>query len=113
MTLSTILVVTLLTVGLSWLSAIPLARQMWPWAIRHDRVSIANLLPTAWPIWLHGLAVFGLMQGSIWIIGAFASKEDVAVYGVANRLAAIFSLVTVGSRLFTADNCARTQGMTA
>lgn len=93
MTLSTILMVTLLTVGLSWLSAIPLARQMWPWAIRHDRASLGNLFRTAWPIWLHGLAVFALMQGSIWIIGAFASKEDVAVYGVASRLAAIFSLV--------------------
>lgn len=91
--LDRILILSLLAVALSGLTAIPLARYVLPGSSSLGLISIASFIPTACPIWLHGLAVFGLIHGGIWIIGAFATSEEVAIYGAASRLASVFALV--------------------
>lgn len=80
-----------LAFGLS--CAVPLLRWLRPWDFSVQPTTARTIISTAWPIWLHGLAAFGLLQASIWIIGARLGKEDVAIYGAASRLAALFSLV--------------------
>ncbi|WP_232203541.1 oligosaccharide flippase family protein [Rubrobacter xylanophilus] len=43
----------------------------------------------AWPLLITNLTLFALMQVDLWILGAFRSQEEVAIYGAAARLAAL------------------------
>ena len=51
-----------------------------------DRLSDRQVLDIARPLWVVSLSVVALRQAGIWIMGAFASQGDVALYGAAARL---------------------------
>jgi O-antigen/teichoic acid export membrane protein len=56
------------------------------------RVGLGEVLHLALPIFATNLFVFFLNYADLWILGMFLGTEDVAVYGVACRLAVIISL---------------------
>ncbi len=64
---------------------------IWKIGLRGDperrRVSNGELLRTAWPMMVNGLAGHLLDNSAIWIIGALLVAGDVAAYGAATRLA--------------------------
>ncbi|BBL79338.1 hypothetical protein RxyAA322_11920 [Rubrobacter xylanophilus] len=51
-----------------------------------------EVVATAWPLLVTNLVLFTLRNGDLWLLGAFASREEVAVYGAATRL---ISMVTM------------------
>ncbi|MHC4917762.1 MAG: oligosaccharide flippase family protein, partial [Planctomycetota bacterium] len=51
------------------------------------RVSNGELLRTAWPMTVNGLAGYVLDHSALWVIGALLVTGDVAAYGAAARLA--------------------------
>ncbi|ABG04889.1 polysaccharide biosynthesis protein [Rubrobacter xylanophilus DSM 9941] len=51
-----------------------------------------EVVATAWPLLVTNLVLFALRNGDIWLLGAFGSREEVAVYGAATRL---ISMVTM------------------
>jgi len=55
-------------------------------------VKYSELLHVSTPIFVTNLIIFLLTQGDIWIVGAFLSQEQVAIYGAASRLAVLLSM---------------------
>lgn len=51
-----------------------------------DQVRLAELLRVSWPILVSSITLFVLTQADVWILGAFRSQEEVALYGAAARL---------------------------
>jgi O-antigen/teichoic acid export membrane protein len=51
-----------------------------------DQVRLAELLVVTWPILVSSVTLFVLTQADVWILGAFRSQEEVALYGAAARL---------------------------
>lgn len=51
-----------------------------------DEVSYGELLNHSWPLLINAITVFLLAQSDLWLLGAFASESDVAIYGAASRL---------------------------
>lgn len=51
-----------------------------------------EVVATAWPLLVTNLVLFALRNGDVWLLGAFGSREEVAVYGAAVRL---ISMVTM------------------
>jgi O-antigen/teichoic acid export membrane protein len=57
-----------------------------------DRVTPKEILRVAWPLLLTNVTLFALAQADVWIVGAFRSQEDVAVYGAAARLVTLVAI---------------------
>jgi O-antigen/teichoic acid export membrane protein len=55
---------------------------------------VGKISAAAWPIWLNNISVFALTQANTWIVGAFQSSEEVALYGAAARAAGIFAFTS-------------------
>jgi len=51
-----------------------------------EKTSYGELLDHSWPLLVNAVTLFLLSQSDLWLVGAYASKEDVAVYGAAARL---------------------------
>lgn len=51
-----------------------------------NSVSYKELLDHSWPLLINALTLFLLSQSDLWLLGAFASEKEVAVYGAASRL---------------------------
>ncbi len=52
-------------------------------------ISFRRVLSVTWPLLVNNLALIVLTQADLWIVGAFRSQEEVAVYGAAVRLVAL------------------------
>lgn len=52
----------------------------------HEKTGYGELLSHSWPLLINAVTLFLLSQSDLWLVGAYASKEDVAVYGAAARL---------------------------
>jgi O-antigen/teichoic acid export membrane protein len=59
-----------------------------------SRVRAAEIATVAWPIMIAGIALAALIQADVWIVGAFRSQEEVAIYRAASQLALMTILVT-------------------
>ncbi|MBA3474880.1 MAG: oligosaccharide flippase family protein [Rubrobacter sp.] len=46
----------------------------------------------AWPLLITSIVMLGLRYGDIWVLGAFGSQEEVAVYGAAVRLVSMVTM---------------------
>ncbi len=55
-------------------------------------VSYSNFLEEATPIGLSLLAIYALSQADLWVCGVLLPREDVAIYGIAQRISAIVSM---------------------
>lgn len=56
------------------------------------RFQTRMLAGTAWPLWLSDILLFVLLQVDLWIVGAFCSDTDTALYGAAARLMILVAL---------------------
>jgi O-antigen/teichoic acid export membrane protein len=45
-----------------------------------------EIVDVSWPLWVTNVIIFALAQVDLWIVGAFRSQEDVALYGAAVKL---------------------------
>lgn len=55
-------------------------------------LAYGDLLSIGWPLCLVNVAVFALTQADLWIVGAFLSAKDAAVYGSVQRLVMFMTL---------------------
>lgn len=51
-----------------------------------NQVSYGELLDHSWPLLINALTLFLLSQSDLWLLGAFASENEVAIYGATSRL---------------------------
>jgi O-antigen/teichoic acid export membrane protein len=51
-----------------------------------NQVTFAELLRAAWPLMVTQLIIIALTQADIWILAAFVSEKEVAIYGAAARV---------------------------
>jgi O-antigen/teichoic acid export membrane protein len=56
------------------------------------RFSAGMIASTAWPLWFSDILLFVLLQVDLWIVGAFCSDTDTALYGAAARLMILVAL---------------------
>lgn len=57
-----------------------------------DDVRASEMLRVAWPLLVTNLTLFAITQVDIWILGAFRSSEEVAVYGAAARVVLLVAM---------------------
>jgi len=50
------------------------------------------VMSTSWPLLISNIAFLALSQADLWIVGAFLSSEDVALYGAAVRMASLITM---------------------
>ena len=82
---------TLLSVLILWLgsgSAKYLSKNINTWTFFNSGTKslLWNLISISWPIWLSGIASFGLIQSGILIVGIYHGESVAATYGIAERL---------------------------
>lgn len=56
------------------------------------RIPAGEVLRVAWPLLVASLTMFALVQADLWIVGAFRSQEEVALYGVAARVVSLVGM---------------------
>lgn len=56
------------------------------------RVEVKEVLNVSWPLLAAGLTFYVLTQVDIWVLGAFRTQEEVAIYGATVRLVALLSM---------------------
>jgi O-antigen/teichoic acid export membrane protein len=56
------------------------------------QIGVKEVLSLSWPLLMASLTFYVLTQADIWVLGAFRSKEEVAVYGATVRLVALLSM---------------------
>jgi O-antigen/teichoic acid export membrane protein len=66
-----------------------------PRRIDSRQVSNRQLLHTAWPMLINGLAFYLLDHAVLWIVGGLRPVADVAIYGAAARLALLMSVFQI------------------
>ncbi len=54
--------------------------------VTQEKTGYGELLGHSWPLLINAVTLFLLSQSDLWLVGAYASKEDIAVYGAAARL---------------------------
>lgn len=64
------------------------------------KITAREMLQVAWPLLLTNLTLFALAQADVWILSAFRSQEEVAVYGAAARLVALVTIPLLVSNTF-------------
>lgn len=57
-----------------------------------DEVSLGEVFQVSTPLLVNNVVVFFLMQSDIWIVGAFGSPEEVAIYGAASRFVMLVTM---------------------
>lgn len=72
------------------------------WMLHHKVTTLPNrggndvesseMLRVAWPLLVTNLMLFAITQVDIWILGAFRSQEEVAVYGAAARVVLLVAM---------------------
>lgn len=88
-TLGAVLLVAVVSVGASLvLAGWRLRRRLagLPRERVEGRVDLVTMFRVAGPLLVTNLTLFALTQADLWILGAFRSQEEVAVYGAAARL---------------------------
>lgn len=55
-------------------------------------VSYGELLDHSWPLLVNAVVIYLLTHSDIWILGAFGSKDDLAIYGAASKLVMLTSM---------------------
>lgn len=60
-----------------------------------ERLPTRSLLQVSSPLWISNLGLLIMSQADLWVIGAFRSEEEVAVYGVASRLVRLLSMLLI------------------
>lgn len=64
------------------------------------QVTVKSVLNVSLPLMMSGVTLFVLTQADLWIIGMFASSQDVAVYGAAIRMSQlIFMPLLIGNTM--------------
>lgn len=69
-----------------------LALYLQDWLIKHrpndtgNSVGYGELLNQSWPLLINAATVFLLSQSDLWLLGSFATEQDLAIYGAASRL---------------------------
>lgn len=87
-----VLTVTVISVMMGLICGYPLLRRIFSSSFEARNGQIVELLSTAWPIWLHSVAILALFQGSTWIVAGLATTQEVAAFAAANRLSAVFPM---------------------
>ncbi|WP_160309686.1 flippase [Rubrobacter aplysinae] len=54
--------------------------------------SVREVLGVSAPLFINNITVFFLTQSDLWIVGAFGSGEEVAIYGAASRFVALVTM---------------------
>lgn len=89
-----ILIVSILSSGLSIMIGFFVLRlKILSWPVSSDKPH-RRLLISSFPIFLHALLLIVINQSNLWIIGAKANAEDVALYGAAMRLVLLVGVST-------------------
>jgi O-antigen/teichoic acid export membrane protein len=94
-TLNTVL---LLTVGSGLINILIagwfLRRKMmsFPMTGAEGRIKVREMLNVSWPLLVASLTFYVLTQSGIWVVGAFRSTEEVAIYGAVIRLVLLLSM---------------------
>jgi O-antigen/teichoic acid export membrane protein len=60
--------------------------------LRCTAVGLREILSVSWPMWVTNITLFVGTQTDIWIVGAFRSQEEVAIYGAAVKLVLMVAL---------------------
>lgn len=55
-------------------------------------ITTTEILNISWPLWLTNLTLFALTQSGLWILGAFGSPDEVAIYGAATRVVTLVAM---------------------
>jgi O-antigen/teichoic acid export membrane protein len=55
-------------------------------------IGLREILSLSWPMWVTNITLFVGTQTDIWIVGAFRSQEEVAIYGAAVKLVLMVAL---------------------
>lgn len=55
-------------------------------------VHTREVFSIAWPLWVTGLTFLLITQMDMWVLGAFRSQDEVAVYGAATRLVQLVAM---------------------
>jgi O-antigen/teichoic acid export membrane protein len=55
-------------------------------------VTIKKLLTASWPIWFTNIAVIAVTRLDLWIVGAFSSNFEIALYGGAAQLVLVMAM---------------------
>lgn len=57
-----------------------------------EEASVREVLGVSAPLFINNITVFFLTQSDLWIVGAFGSGEEVAIYGAASRFVALVTM---------------------
>ncbi|MBF0705369.1 oligosaccharide flippase family protein [Alkalihalobacillus hwajinpoensis] len=66
-----------------------------------DTISYKGILGVSVPLLIFTITAFFLYQSDLWIVGAFGTEEEVAIYGAAFRLVLIVSMPVVIADMIT------------
>jgi O-antigen/teichoic acid export membrane protein len=61
-------------------------------ATNGDGIDVPEIATIAWPLWVTSIVLLALVQADIWLMGYFASAEEVAIYGAAARVVALIAM---------------------
>lgn len=87
--LSTVMLLAMISGGVSALLAGFLLRRRMAYLPEGGsgvKLRSGSVMQVAWPLMLVRLAVFALLQSSLWIAGVFLGQGQLALYGIAHRL---------------------------
>ena len=91
--LATVLEISILCISLVVVAALFLLRRyVTPLPVPDSVHDDSRLLGKSLPLLVSGLALFAVNEGHIWILGAFRSEEEVAVFGAAIRTAKLLAI---------------------
>jgi O-antigen/teichoic acid export membrane protein len=94
-TLGRILILAIISVAASNLVAATLLRSKTK-NLDHvtdsDNVQVGKILGIAIPLWINQLTIFALAQVNLWILAAYQTKEQVALFGAALALAQLVTM---------------------
>lgn len=54
--------------------------------------TIRKLMVASWPIWFTNIAVIAVTRSDLWIVGAFTTNTDIALYGGAAQLVLVMTM---------------------
>jgi len=56
-------------------------------------LTIKEILKISWSLWISQMMVLAILQADIWIVGAFLTEKEVALYGASTRLVSLLMMV--------------------
>lgn len=91
--LDTALTIIVISIAVNLLiAAFYLARRVGRAIPPRNPLGLSRIMSVAWPIWITTTVIQINRQADIWVLGAYAPEDQVAVYGGAARLAEVVSL---------------------